>query len=213
MNTAVTPNSAGGPQTSISGISNGTVLSARDTNMSDTLANPTIPLGLNTVHTSANVKPVALFSHLITDNSKPPPLTGVHPYIRSLALKFASYKIVGANARCIAMLTAFRRIIQEYRTPIGHTLCRHLPAYLSPQISFLVGARPMSVGMGNAVRVLKYEISRVGMETSEATVSDGRGVLCEKCVAWERRACLWDLWEFVPGLEPPGVLSFDDRIC
>lgn len=34
----------------------------------------------------------------------------MHPAIAVLALKYAEFKIVGANARCIAMLEAFKEV-------------------------------------------------------------------------------------------------------
>jgi translation initiation factor eIF-2B subunit delta len=43
--------------------------------------------------------------------------------------------------------------------------------YLSPQISHLVAARPMSVTMGNAIRQLKLEISGSDIDLPEQDVS------------------------------------------
>lgn len=42
--------------------------------------------------------------------------------------------------------------------------------YLSPQISHLVSARPMSVTMGNAIRELKLEISNSDIDLPEQDV-------------------------------------------
>jgi translation initiation factor 2B subunit (eIF-2B alpha/beta/delta family) len=43
--------------------------------------------------------------------------------------------------------------------------------HLSPQISHLVNARPMSVTMGNAIRQLKVEISGSDIDLPEQDVS------------------------------------------
>lgn len=43
--------------------------------------------------------------------------------------------------------------------------------HLSPQISHLVAARPMSVTMGNAIRQLKLEISGSDIDLPEQDVS------------------------------------------
>ena len=43
--------------------------------------------------------------------------------------------------------------------------------YMSPQISYLVTARPLSVTMGNAIRALKYEISILDIDLPEQDVS------------------------------------------
>ncbi len=44
--------------------------------------------------------------------------------------------------------------------------------YLSPQISHLVAARPMSVTIGNAIRQLKLEISGSDIDLPEQDVRD-----------------------------------------
>ncbi|KAH9938475.1 eukaryotic translation initiation factor 2B delta subunit [Fomitopsis serialis] len=101
----------------------------------------------------------------------------IHPTIVRLALQFANFKIAGANARCIATLTAFKTVIQDYTTPPNNTLSRHLMTHLSPQISHLVAARPMSVTMGNAIRQLKLEISGSDIDLPE---QDAKDALCRK---------------------------------
>ncbi|EGU13533.1 Translation initiation factor eIF2B delta subunit [Rhodotorula toruloides ATCC 204091] len=89
----------------------------------------------------------------------------IHPSILRLALEYSEFKIVGANARCIAMLEAFKDIINSYTPPPQTSLTRHLPTtHLNPQIAHLIRARPLSVSMGTAIRFLKYEISLIEME-------------------------------------------------
>ncbi|KAK2464562.1 hypothetical protein APHAL10511_003420 [Amanita phalloides] len=100
----------------------------------------------------------------------------VHPAIVRVALLFSEFKICGANARCIATLTAFKTVIQDYTTPEYSTLSRHLMTHLSPQISYLVSARPMSVSMGNAIRQLKLEISNTDIDMVE---QDAKDSLCQ----------------------------------
>lgn len=63
------------------------------------------------------------------------------------------------------------QVIQDYVTPPNNTLSRHLMTHLSPQISHLVAARPMSVTMGNAIRELKLEISGSDIDLPEQDVS------------------------------------------
>lgn len=62
-------------------------------------------------------------------------------------------------------------MIQDYVTPPNQMLSRHLMTYLSPQISHLVTARPMSVTMGNAIRELKVEISNLDIDLPEQDVN------------------------------------------
>jgi len=96
-----------------------------------------------------------------------------------LAVQFAEFKIVGANARCIAMLEAFKTVIQSYNVPSGTSLSRHLPnSYLGPQITHIVQARPpLAVSLGNAVRWLKWECSQVPVEMSD---DEAREMLCDR---------------------------------
>ncbi|KAG8980252.1 hypothetical protein FRB94_010226 [Tulasnella sp. JGI-2019a] len=129
----------------------------------------------------APIETLRIFSHF----GLPKPLSSlgegirgeIHPVIRKLGLQFADFRIVGANARCIATLTAFKTVIQDYITPRGTTLSRHLMTYLSPQISFLTAARPMSVSTGNAIRYLKYEISILSIDLPE---QDAKNFMCER---------------------------------
>jgi len=51
--------------------------------------------------------------------------------------------------------------------------------YMSPQISYLVTARPLSVTMGNAIRALKYEISILDIDLPEQDVSFSPSLLRE----------------------------------
>ena len=95
----------------------------------------------------------------------------IHPSILRLALLYADFKIVGANARCLAMLEAFKDVISSYVVPPGKALVRHLPSHLSPQITHLVRARPMAISMGNAVRYIKWEIQHLPPDMPDEEVS------------------------------------------
>ncbi|GAA5851310.1 hypothetical protein JCM3766R1_004155 [Sporobolomyces carnicolor] len=102
----------------------------------------------------------------------------IHPSIIRLALQYSEFKVVGANARCIAMLEAFKDIIASYTPPPQTTLTRHLPTtHLNPQIAHLIRARPLSVSMGTAIRYLKYEISLVEMEMD---LDEAKALLVDK---------------------------------
>ncbi|TNY24526.1 hypothetical protein DMC30DRAFT_443382 [Rhodotorula diobovata] len=102
----------------------------------------------------------------------------LHPSIIRLALQYSEFKVVGANARCIAMLEAFKDIISSYTPPPQTSLTRHLPTtHLNPQIAHLIRARPLSVSMGTAIRYLKYEISLIEMEMD---LDDAKHLLLDK---------------------------------
>jgi len=114
-------------------------------------------------------------THTLNASHKSNP--ALHHSILRVAQLFAQFKIVGSNARCMAMLEAFKQVIQSYSPPSGTSLCRHLLSHLSPQIAHLVQARPLSVSMGNAIRHLKGVISRIGMDTPD---EQAKSYLCDR---------------------------------
>lgn len=64
-----------------------------------------------------SVNPLQLFLHLdlpttslALSHSSKSSTSNIHPSIIRLALQYAEFKIVGANARCIAMLEAFKDV-------------------------------------------------------------------------------------------------------
>ncbi|KAL5429772.1 hypothetical protein PMIN04_000151 [Paraphaeosphaeria minitans] len=93
----------------------------------------------------------------------------VHPAVLALGLQYSSYVICGSTARMVAMLLAFKAVIESYQTPVGTSLARHLTNHhLSPQIDYLRGCRPLSISMGNAIRWLKDLIIKIDPSTPEA---------------------------------------------
>ncbi|GLI64185.1 hypothetical protein VaNZ11_007377 [Volvox africanus] len=96
-----------------------------------------------------------------------PAVGNVHPAILQLGLRYAEGSIRGANARCLAMLNALCQVIRDYTTPDGKELSRDLLRHLSDHVNFLVVCRPLSVGMGNAIRHLKLRISTISPDMPE----------------------------------------------
>ncbi|KAI9796733.1 MAG: hypothetical protein M1825_006511 [Sarcosagium campestre] len=124
-------------------------------------------------------KQVALFGHLY-GQSRRTSIAGVdkdvHPSVLAFGLQMSNYVICGSSARCIALLLVFKRVIESYTTPPGTTLTRHLTSHLSPQIDYLKSCRPLSISMGNAIRWLKLEISKVDISTPD---EDAKKELCD----------------------------------
>ncbi|RXW21189.1 hypothetical protein EST38_g4673 [Candolleomyces aberdarensis] len=136
------------------------------------------PHGAISEDPAAGKKGPRIFTHFGLPKSIGHTVKGdIHPAVVRLGLLFSEFKICGANARCIATLTAFKNVIQDYTTPPHNTLSRHLMTHLSPQITHLVSARPMSVSMGNAIRQLKLEISNTDIDLVEQEAKD---LLCRK---------------------------------
>jgi hypothetical protein len=75
--------------------------------------------------------------------------------VLTLGLKFADWLIVGGNARTTHLLQALCQVIMDHQSPDMNTsadLSRLLDARLKPLISYIVACRPLSIGMGNAIR-------------------------------------------------------------
>ncbi|GAA5965138.1 hypothetical protein JCM3765_002852 [Sporobolomyces pararoseus] len=140
---------------------------------------------LSSAPTQQQLDPLQPFLHLdlpmpssSLSHSSKSSTANIHPSIIRLALQYSEFKVVGANARCIAMLEAFKDIIASYTPPPQTTLTRHLPTtHLNPQIAHLIRARPLSVSMGTAIRYLKYEISLIEMEMD---LDEAKSLLIEK---------------------------------
>ncbi|GAA6010448.1 hypothetical protein JCM11491_006943 [Sporobolomyces phaffii] len=158
--------------------------SGGDSNSSSNLVSSTASLAQSTSGPS-QLDPLQPFLHLelpmpssSLSHSSKSSTANIHPSIIRLALQYSEFKVVGANARCIAMLEAFKDIIASYTPPPQTTLTRHLPTtHLNPQIAHLIRARPLSVSMGTAIRYLKYEISLIEMEMD---LDEAKSLLIEK---------------------------------
>lgn len=102
-------------------------------------------------------------------------LDNVHPAVYKVGLQFLSGDIMWSNARCIAMLQSFQKIIQDYKTPPEKTLTRDLTAKINTSVSFLIECRPLSISMGNAIRFLKARITKIPLTQTE---SEAKTSLC-----------------------------------
>jgi translation initiation factor eIF-2B subunit delta len=98
--------------------------------------------------------------HGITGSSK-----DVHPAVLALGLQMSRYEVCGSTARVLAMLLAFKAVVQSYTTPPQQHISRHFtPHVLSPQIDYLKQCRPISISMGNAIRHLKEAIANISQD-------------------------------------------------
>ncbi|KAJ4539540.1 hypothetical protein HRR86_006910 [Exophiala dermatitidis] len=124
-------------------------------------------------------KRVGMFSHLYP-KEKRATLAGagreIHPAVLALGLQLRDYVICGGNARCVATLLVFKKVIQTYTTPAGVALSRHLLTHLNHQIAYLRNARPLSMSQGNSIRWLKNLISTQPVEASD---SEAKQSLCD----------------------------------
>ncbi|KAK6083520.1 translation initiation factor eIF-2B subunit delta [Seiridium cupressi] len=142
-------------------------------------ARPTLPKApASTIVTEQKIQVPDCFSHL--SMARRIPMTqadkDVHPAVLALGQQMATFAIDESITRLRATLLAFKRVIQSYNTPPGHTLARHFtPHVLNPQIEYLTACRPMCFSMGNAIRWLKLQVSKIDMD---ATEEDAKRDLC-----------------------------------
>ncbi|KAJ8124587.1 hypothetical protein O1611_g9053 [Lasiodiplodia mahajangana] len=93
----------------------------------------------------------------------------VHPTVLTLGQQMATFAIDESITRLKATLLAFKKVIDSYTTPPGNTLARHLtPHVLNPQIEYLSACRPMCFSMGNAIRWLKLQVSKIDPDVPDA---------------------------------------------
>ncbi|KAI8849439.1 hypothetical protein BC829DRAFT_443048 [Chytridium lagenaria] len=112
-------------------------------------------------------RPVPLLSHLTQYERENTTLAEwrsqnqVHPAIINLGLQFSDHIICGGNARCLAMLLAFKKVISDYVTPVGTSLQRHLTSHIGKQIDYLTTTRSLADSMKTAIRQLRMRLQKI----------------------------------------------------
>ncbi|KAJ4136208.1 hypothetical protein NW768_003816 [Fusarium equiseti] len=101
----------------------------------------------------------------------------VHPAVLVLGEHMSAFAISDSITRLEATLYAFKKVIDSYTTPPGFTFSRHFTSHvLNPQIEYLTACRPMCFSMGNAIRWLKLQISKIDIDLPD---SDAKKLLSE----------------------------------
>ena len=98
------------------------------------------------------------------------------PILR-LGLQYTNGDITGSNARCVAMLLAFERVIKGFAVESKRIFRDDLLQRLKPWVRFLSDCRPLSVSMGNAIRFLKLKIAQISPHEDEESA---RRLVCEE---------------------------------
>ncbi|KAI9323149.1 hypothetical protein BX666DRAFT_2145845 [Dichotomocladium elegans] len=103
----------------------------------------------------------------------------LHPAVLALGLLFSEHKLVGSNARCVAMLETFSKVIEDHKPPSDATFARNIQKHLDPHIAYLLATRPMSLSMRECIRWLKKEVSDIVEEDPPLSDDDARKRLLE----------------------------------
>ncbi|KAI7894109.1 uncharacterized protein EV154DRAFT_415741 [Mucor mucedo] len=83
----------------------------------------------------------------------------LHPAVLTLGLLFSEYKIVGSNARCVAVLETLSKVIRDHRPPSNASFVRHIQKHLDPHIAFLLNIRSFSLSIREIVRYVKKAVA------------------------------------------------------
>jgi len=118
---------------------------------------------LNKKKAGVDNKVVPMFSHLPAYSKLATAELGksknrVHPLVVQLGLRYADRIISGGNSRTLALLTVFKKVVQEYQPPEGVEFKQVFLTFLNNQIDFLFKCRPKSIGMGTAISFIKSKI-------------------------------------------------------
>ncbi|KAL0479057.1 hypothetical protein AKO1_007954 [Acrasis kona] len=126
----------------------------------------------NKVEPTESTKQNRLFSHLdkyvhpdnrINTAINDPKL---HPIIVQLGLQYATGAIRGGNARTLALLIALKQVTSDYVQLDTEIMNRDFGNKIVPMIDYLKQFRPLSVGMGNALRHIKQKIFKLNPDLS-----------------------------------------------
>ena len=86
---------------------------------------------------------------------------GFHPAIVQLGMQYSNGQITGCNARTVAFLTALRQFVNDTEVSEEKLFSRDFDPKLTKMVDYLKQCRPMSIGMGNALRSFKHTLHRI----------------------------------------------------
>ncbi|XP_046742445.1 translation initiation factor eIF-2B subunit delta [Diprion similis] len=119
-----------------------------------------------------NLHEVKLFKHLYHERelslvNVPTLNSDIHPALIRLGVQYANKIIVGSNARCVALLSAIKQLIEDFERPPQVDFTRGLESSLQEGAAYLHHCRPMAVSMQNALKHLKWQMSQLPTTTSD----------------------------------------------
>ena len=123
--------------------------------------------------TTGGAPRLALFDHLprkqpMVDAYSMEGESSLHPATIKLGLLYRTGSVYSDDDRVVALLAAFMKVIEDYKTPPNKQLSWDLDKHIRAQVQHLVHCRQHSMGMGNVIKYIRYEISHIPPECSEA---------------------------------------------
>lgn len=125
--------------------------------------------------TKENAHELNLFKHLYDERElssfNVAVNSSIHPAIIRLGVQYANRVVVGSNARCVAFLAAIKQVIRDFVKPAQADFVRGLESHLQESLAYLHHCRPLAVSMKNAVRHLKWQMTRFSSSWSDEQVN------------------------------------------
>jgi hypothetical protein len=87
------------------------------------------------------------------------PRDNLHPAVFRLGLMFSEHRLVGSNARCVALLETFLQVIKDHQAPENDSFARYIQKHLDPHIAYILDIRPISLSLRECTRRFKKLIA------------------------------------------------------
>lgn len=84
-----------------------------------------------------------------------------------LGVQYSEKTILGSNARCLALLSALKQLVDDLQTPPKQDFCRYLESVLQSCTTYLQNCRPFAVSMTNALRHFKLQLQHIDNKLSD----------------------------------------------
>lgn len=119
---------------------------------------------------------LSLFKHLYHERESSridvaPINLSIHPAIIRLGIQYESKVIVGSNARCVALLAAVKQVVKDFEKPAQADFVRGLETSLQQSLAYLHHCRPLAVSQQNAMRHLKWQMTRFSSLSDEKVMT------------------------------------------
>lgn len=121
-----------------------------------------------------NINRVELVQHLYNEASNKTHLDdqlvnfkNVHPAFIRLGVQYSTKTILGSNARCLALLSALKQLVDDLQSPSKQEFCRYLESILQECTNYLQRCRPMAVSMTNALRQFNLQLTQLDTNLSD----------------------------------------------
>ncbi|RZF47167.1 hypothetical protein LSTR_LSTR004876 [Laodelphax striatellus] len=128
----------------------------------DTIKEKVVRAQESNVPSSEGQYMIKLFSHLRLNKDRlKEDYENLHPAIIKLGIQYESRIVCGSNARCVALLYAFKKMLSDYSTPSKQEFSRGLESVVARSMAYIDQCRPASVSMVNAVRHIKRHLTQI----------------------------------------------------